>query len=113
MLDFLEQGSIVSIEVLDIDLDPVPPQDPTRNRTHNIAYTNTNMPLHQYSESLSLLLLALDAVETGGIDRIRNQRRILIQQIDDEVKCLEDRVCTIWESWLLDRDEVGNMFTIT
>ena len=104
--DFLDQGSIVSIEVSTASNSKNLSED-TAAESYKLAYTNMNAPFHSHLESLSHLLVALDAVETGGIKKLQDQRRLLIQQLDNEARFLETCVCTVWEGWVLGKRSQG------
>jgi len=65
--------------------------------TYKLAYTTTNAPLHFYTESLSRLLVALDAIESWGVRRVRDQRRKVVRKIEEDAGLVERRVRYIWE----------------
>jgi hypothetical protein len=92
-------GTEVSIDVPDgISLDLLADSVQDDKQDLQLAYATTNAPLHAYSESLSQLLVALDEVETVGVEKIRDLRRGLIQQIDEEARYLDRRVAAVWQS---------------
>lgn len=61
-----------------------------------LAYTSTNWALHQYTDALDKLLLALDAVESWGDAGVRQRRREEVKMVEREAA----RVDWYWrEAW--------------
>lgn len=63
-----------------------------------LAYTSTNKPIHAYTEDLNRLLSALDAIESGGDNLVREKRKQLAQAVESEAQRLDKWVSAVWEA---------------
>jgi len=94
-LDFVDGDMIVSVEVTETDLSV--PLEATLDGVakfpiRKLAYTPTNAPVYNYIETIDSLLVALDAVECRGVDRVREKRRKVVRKIEKEARMFERRV---------------------
>lgn len=99
-LDFVYQGATISIDVPAklLDRDVILNDFRTAPVSHQLAYSKNNAQLHSYADTLIHLLVTIDAVEIGGIDKVRNERRSLAEKIDNEAKHLDQHVAEVWET---------------
>ncbi|KAJ7353352.1 hypothetical protein DFH08DRAFT_739197 [Mycena albidolilacea] len=61
-----------------------------------LAFTPTNVPLHTYTELLSRLLVALDAVESRGDRGVRERRRAVVRAVEAEAARVEAFWRSVW-----------------
>jgi hypothetical protein len=82
-------GTIVSVPV---------PETPVPQAADGakLAFTQTNVPLHTYTELLSRLLVALDAVESRGDRKVRERRRNVVRAVEAEAGRVEAFWRGVW-----------------
>lgn len=59
-----------------------------------LAFTPENAPFLAYEDALTSLLIALDGVESGGMDEIRMGRKKLVREVEEELVRLDG----IWKT---------------
>jgi hypothetical protein len=95
-LDFEDDDRFTSNDSLNRQPELSQPDGPYQSPKS--TYTHTHPPLHQYAESLSLLLVLLHAVDSRGVERVQEKRRAAVRQVEEEVRSLERRVAAVWDS---------------
>ncbi|KAJ7153524.1 hypothetical protein C8R43DRAFT_1002349 [Mycena crocata] len=88
-IDYQGADGIVSVPV-------VAKSSPAPAENAKLAFTPMNVPLHTYTELLSRLLVALDAVESRGDRRVRERRRSVVRTIEAEAARLEEFWRSVW-----------------
>ena len=64
-----------------------------------LAYTRTNEGLHTYSHAMEKLLSKLDSVDSWNETSVRNQRRCVISEIEQEASRLERYRQRVWRDY--------------
>ncbi|KAK0212701.1 hypothetical protein DFS33DRAFT_57355 [Desarmillaria ectypa] len=77
-----------------------------------LAYTNRNTPLHAYNESLSRLLVQLDAVESWGEQEVRERRKHVVSMVETEAARVERGWNTMWEGKSVNAEEEEEVIDI-
>ncbi|KAJ7270927.1 hypothetical protein C8J57DRAFT_1065332 [Mycena rebaudengoi] len=77
---------------------------PDVSENPKLAFTPTNVPLHTHMELLSRLLVALDAVESWGDQKVRERRRSVVRKIEAEAGSLEEFWRDVWAQGQRDLD---------
>jgi hypothetical protein len=77
---------------------------PDVSENPKLAFTSTNVPLHTHMELLSRLLVALDAVESWGDQKVRERRRSVVRKIEAEAGSLEEFWRDVWAQGQRDLD---------
>lgn len=65
-----------------------------------LAYTSTNTSIHAYTEDLNRCLSALDGVESGGNQVVREKRKQTVRAVEMEAQRMERWIWGVWESAL-------------
>ncbi|KAJ2923031.1 hypothetical protein H1R20_g14062, partial [Candolleomyces eurysporus] len=65
-----------------------------------LAYTSRNYTLHAYVEALSKLLMELDGVDSRGSPDVRNRRRGVVKEIEQEVQRVEAYWKNTWQDYV-------------
>ncbi|KAK7055406.1 hypothetical protein R3P38DRAFT_2846911 [Favolaschia claudopus] len=104
-IDYQSTDGVVSIPV---------PQSPVSNPSveagdAKLAFTPKNIPLHTYNELLSRLLVSLDAVESRGDRRVREQRRAIVREVEAEAARFEAWWQGVWKEAQARKEESEEM----
>lgn len=75
---------ISSFKLTKLDFQPTSTSDSIK-----LAFTSQNAPFLAFEDSLTRLLIELDGVESGGNEIIRNGRKKLVKEIENELSKLE------------------------
>jgi hypothetical protein len=94
-LDFEDDGRLLSADFSNRLPESSQPDGP--HQSPKSAFTR-NVPLHQYIESLGFLLVSLDAVNSKGVERVQEKRRVVMKQIEAEARSLERRAEAVRDS---------------
>lgn len=62
---------------------------PSSLASGKLAFTPENAPFLAYEDALTSLLIALDGVESGGMDEIRVGRKKLVREVEEELGRLD------------------------
>jgi len=63
---------------------------------YKLAYAPVNAPIHGHLDGLLKLLQELDAVESGGDDQVRRERREVVKAVEAEMARVDSEVARIW-----------------
>lgn len=64
-----------------------------------LAFTPTNSPIRAYDEELNKILVKLDAVESCGVERVRERRKAVVRAIEQEAGRVEEVWKNVWEKY--------------
>ena len=64
-----------------------------------LAFTPTNIPIRAYDEELNKILVKLDAVESCGVERVRERRKAVVRAIEQEAGRVEEVWKNVWEKY--------------
>ena len=64
-----------------------------------LAFTSTNIPIRAYDEELNKILVKLDAVESCGVERVRERRKAVVRAIEQEAGRVEEVWKNVWEKY--------------
>lgn len=76
-----------------------PPADDLDSEA-KLAYTPNNVPLHGYTESLNRLLVELDGVESFGRKEVRQRRKEVVREVEQECTEVETTWRALWKAHL-------------
>lgn len=81
-------------DAMDVEDDSTEPPRP------KLAYTARNAPVHGHEDALLKLLQALDTIESGGDHSVRENRRAVVREVEDELRKVDENVRLRWKAVL-------------
>ncbi|KAK7441841.1 hypothetical protein VKT23_016502 [Stygiomarasmius scandens] len=94
-LDSISPSEIyASLQAQGVDLDAI-----RRVSEPRLGYTHNNAPLHAYTEALNRLLTSLDGVESFGEKKVREKRKAVVRNVEQEAGRIERLWKTLWREW--------------
>jgi hypothetical protein len=99
-IDYQVDGAITSI-VISTSFNQIPSSE-SKLPSPKLAYTSNNTPIHAYNEDLNRLLSALDGIESGGDQTVRDRRKRLAHAVEIEAQRMETWVLKLWEGRFAD-----------
>lgn len=81
-------------DAMDVEDDSTEPPRP------KLAYTARNAPVHGHEDALLKLLQALDTIESGGDHSVRENRRAVVREVEDELRKVDENVRLRWKTVL-------------
>lgn len=81
-------------DAMDVEDDSTEPPRP------KLAYTARNAPVHGHEDALLKLLQALDTIESGGDHSVRDNRRAVVREVEDELRKVDENVRLRWKAVL-------------
>lgn len=74
--------------------------DSTESPRPKLAYTARNAPVHGHEDALLKLLQALDTIESGGDHSVRDNRRAVVREVEDDLRKVDENVRLRWKAVL-------------